>query len=603
MPKSIKNPDQNRGILGLLKRVKAKSAKLIVAIILAVVGSLARLIPFVFVYLAFREVIAHLRDLSLIAGDYLIALGVGALSAAVVSGVALYFSALLAHSSAFEIIFDVRMQLMKKLQRIPLGLFSSIRQGEMKSILSDDVEQIESFIAHHICDAASALAVVLFSFIGLGLIDWRLMLALLIPVVGAFVALAKALGSPKGRYEQEAVRGAKEKMNGTVVEYVHGMPVVKVFSRSLKSFQHFERDAQACLDTIKSATTFTAPSIGGVYAFLGTQLLWLLLALLLILPSVLANPSTYPWFVSEILLFFLIGSAMKESITQMFIQLVGLSSIEVALARIDTILDYPDLPIIQTPQAPQDNSLAFKKVSFSYDEKDISPALNEVSFTLSPGTITALVGSSGAGKSTIASLALRFFDPLSGQVSFGGVDLRHVSPDSLCKYILPVFQDSFMLNDTIEANIRMGNRKATAEEVSAAICAVQLDALVDSLPQGLHTLIGLEGVQLSGGEAQRLAIARLFLQEAPVLILDEPTSYADAETEMSIQQALARLAKGKSVLIIAHRLKTIERADAILVMKSGQLIARGSHDELMESCAVYQAMVAADERGSSWELR
>ena len=508
----------------------------------------------------------------------------------------------LLHTAAFNILYEVRVQLMGKLARVPSGFFSDVRQGEVKKVMSADVEQIEGFVAHHLADAASAASLPLVAIACLLAVDWRLALALVIPIVAAFILMGRALATPEGAACQAAMRASGETLEGTTVEYVHGMSVVKVFNRSLSAFRRFEADAREYVGNIKWATYFNASGMGRMYAAIGAQMLCLLVAVLLVLPGVSADGQSYARFVSTVLLFFLVGAGMKEPVLQMITQTVTMSGVNAAVERIDEILDYPDLAEPAEPREPQDASVEFSHVSFSYAGPDGPRALDDVSFRLPSGSITGLVGPSGGGKSTIAALILRFFDADEGSVRVGGVDVRELSSQRLSDTVSFVFQDTFLLADTLEANIRMGNEAATRDEVLAAARAACIDDVVARLPEGLDTRIGPGGTYLSGGEAQRVAIARVFLKDAPIVVLDEATAYADAENEGRIQQAFARLARDKTVLIIAHRLKTVEAADRILVMDEGRLAAQGPHDALVRKSALYRRMVEANERRDAWDM-
>ena len=595
-------PKRKQGLARLMELAGRKRGLLVGAVALAVAASAARFSPFILVYFMMDQVVMHFHDLASIDWRFMAALAAGALAAAAVYGVAMYLSTMLAHTAAFNILYEVRVQLMGKLARVPSGFFSDVRQGEVKKVMSADVEQIEGFVAHHLADAASAASLPLVAIACLLAVDWRLALALVIPIVAAFILMGRALATPEGAACQAAMRASGETLEGTTVEYVHGMSVVKVFNRSLSAFRRFEADAREYVGNIKWATYFNASGMGRMYAAIGAQMLCLLVAVLLVLPGVSADGQSYARFVSTVLLFFLVGAGMKEPVLQMITQTVTMSGVNAAVERIDEILDYPDLAEPAEPREPQDASVEFSHVSFSYAGPDGPRALDDVSFRLPSGSVTGLVGPSGGGKSTIAALILRFFDADEGSVRVGGVDVRELSSQRLSDTVSFVFQDTFLLADTLEANIRMGNEAATRDEVLAAARAACIDDVVARLPEGLDTRIGPGGTYLSGGEAQRVAIARVFLKDAPIVVLDEATAYADAENEGRIQQAFARLARDKTVLIIAHRLKTVEAADRILVMDEGRLAAQGPHDALVRKSALYRRMVEANERRDAWDM-
>lgn len=589
-------PRKKQGIPRLLEIAEKRRGLLVISCVLALIGAVGRMAPFVTVYLMVVEVVANWDALPAVDWSYLGALTILTFAAAAVQGIALYLSTMCAHTAAFNILYEVRIQLMAKLARVPSGFFSQTRQGEVKKVMNADVEQIEGFVAHSLPDAVSAVAAPLFTTVFLFTVDWRFSIAVLAPIVLAFFFTGRALKTPEGAACQAAMRESREKVEGTIVEYVHGMNVVKVFNRSLSAFKRFESDTQEYVDNVCWATHYNMAGMAAMLTALGTQVLFLMLAALLILPSV----RDYPAFVSTVLLFFLVGSAMKEPVFQMIQKILQVNVINAAVDRIDEIVGYPEVVVADHPVQPDAADVEFCHVDFSYGGE--AKAIKDVSFILQAGSITGLVGPSGGGKSTIANMVLRFFDADSGEIRIGGVDVRDVDPEELTNLVSYVFQDSILLGDTIENNIRMGNKTATVGQVVEAAQAANIHEVIENLPQGYDTTIGPGGTYLSGGEAQRLAIARVFLKDTPIVVLDEATAYADAENETKIQQAFARLAQDKTVLIIAHRLKTVEAADRILVMNEGCLAGEGTHEQLLANNAVYQGMVKANERRDSWEI-
>lgn len=592
----MRESKRKQGIARLMELAGKRRIQLLAACLFAIIGAGGRLTPFITVYFMMNEVVFHWGDPSGIDVEYLGWLTLWTFVAAAVYGSGMYLSTMLAHTAAFNILYDVRVQLMSKLARIPSGFFSQVRQGELKRVMNSDVEMIESFVAHHLSDTVSAISLPLLTIAFLFVIDWRFAIALIIPLVLAGFLLGQALKTEEGSACQKAMQHSIEVVEGTTVEFVHGMSVVKVFNRSLSAFKRFEADSREYVGNIKWATYFNASGMGKMYAAIGSQVFWLVLGVLIVLPTV----ESYPSFVSVVLLFFLVGSGMKEPVLQMITQSLNINKITASVARIDEILAYPEVEESLSPLIPSHTGITFEDVSFSYHEN--AQALNKVNFVLSPGSITGLVGPSGGGKSTIASMIVRFFDVGEGRVSIGGIDIRDIDPDQLTHLVSFVFQDSFIFVDTVANNIRMGDTRATDQEVIAAAKAAHIDDVISALPSGYNTVIGPGGSYLSGGEAQRLAIARVFLRNTPIVLLDEATAYADAENETRIQESFARLAQDKTVIIIAHRLKTVEGADCILVMDEGALVGKGTHDELLATNKVYQDMVAAHERRDGWEM-
>ena len=484
---------------------------------------------------------------------------------------------------------------MEKLSRVSSGFFTGTTQGAIKKVVSDDSNQIEAFLAHHLCEIAAAVATPVFTLLYLFGMDWRLAIVTLLPILISLVLLSACLKQPNKAALQVELHDAQERMQGTVVEYIHGMSVIKVFNRTLSAFRRYEGDLNHFTDVVDRTARANAKSMGAYYAFFGAQLLFLLPAVLLLIPMA----ESYLDFLPVILLFFLVGSGLKEPMENLMQMVILSGRIVEGVSRIDNILRQPE-PDQDGAGDPTTFDVEFSDVEFAYTEG--IPAVDHVSFHLSQGTVTGLVGPSGGGKSTLAQLLLRFYEPQRGTIRIGGVDIREIPPARLMELVAYVFQDSVLFTDTIENNIRMGNTKATMEEVEQAARNAGIHEVIQALPQGYQTVVGRDDAYLSGGEKQRLAIARVFLKDAPIIILDEATAYADAENEAKIQAAFAKLAQNKTVLMIAHRLKTVERADQILVMDKGKLVGTGTHEELLTGCETYKRLVDANLRRDRWSI-
>ena len=597
MNKKNKMPKEKTGISRLMEIAGSKKRKLIAACLLSVFSSGARLVPFFTIYGVIKELLPHYADPASIDIHKVYMLIGFTFAAAIVYGVCAFSSSALAHGAAYDIIYELRLKLMEKLARIPSGYFTGTTQGALKKVISDDVEQIEVFIAHHIADIAAAVATPVFTLIYLFAMDWRLALVTLVPIFISILLLSGGLKNPKGAQTQVDMHNAKEKMEGTIVEYIHGMPVIKIFNRTLGAFQRYGNDVSSYVVTVEKTAYHFAGSMGAYYAFFGAQMLFLLPAILLIIPF----SSGYMDFLPVILLFFLVGGGLKEPLENMMQMVVHSGRITEGVARIDRIIKQPEIDESGNESA-KSYDIVFDDVSFSYGEDDIQ-AVKNLSFHLPQGTVTGIVGPSGGGKSTLAQLLLRFYEPQKGEIQIGGVDIRRIPMQKLMGLVSYVFQDSFLFHDTVENNIRMGNREASAEEVEQAAKNAGIHEVIMALPNGYATIIGEEDSYLSGGEKQRLAIARVFLKDTPIVILDEATAYADAENEVKIQQAFVRLAQNKTVLIIAHRLRTVENAGRILVLEKGELLGADTHLGLLRDCPQYRDMIAANERRDRWTIR
>ena len=590
-----KSPKEKQGVARLFELAGQRGRKLTLACVLSVLSSAARIVPFFTIYGVVRELLAHYQEPSMVNQNAILMLCAVTFGAALVYGLCAFISSALSHTAAYEIIYDLRLQLMEKLSRVSSGFFTSTTQGAIKKVVSDDSNQIEAFLAHHLCEIAAAVATPVFTLLYLFGMDWRLAIVTLLPILISLVLLSACLKQPNKAALQVELHDAQERMQGTVVEYIHGMSVIKVFNRTLSAFQRYEGDLNHFTDVVDRTARANAKPMGAYYAFFGAQLLFLLPAVLLLIPTA----ESYLDFLPVILLFFLVGSGLKEPMENLMQMVILSGRIVEGVSRIDNIL--------RQQEADQDGAgdptmfdVEFSDVEFAYTEG--IPAAGHVSFHLPQGTVTGLVGPSGGGKSTLAQLLLRFYEPQRGTIRIGGVDIREIPPARLMELVAYVFQDSVLFTDTIENNIRMGNTKVTMEEVEQAARNAGIHEVIQALPQGYQTVVGRDDAYLSGGEKQRLAIARVFLKDAPIIILDEATAYADAENEAKVQAAFAKLAQNKTVLMIAHRLKTVERADQILVMDKGKLVGAGTHEELLTGCETYKNLVDANLRRDRWSI-
>lgn len=590
-----KSPKEKQGVARLFELAGQRGRKLTLACVLSVLSSAARIVPFFTIYGVVRELLAHYQEPSMVNQNAILMLCAVTFGAALVYGLCAFISSALSHTAAYEIIYDLRLQLMEKLSRVSSGFFTSTTQGAIKKVVSDDSNQIEAFLAHHLCEIAAAVATPVFTLLYLFGMDWRLAIVTLLPILVSLVLLSACLKQPDKAALQVELHDAQERMQGTVVEYIHGMSVIKVFNRTLSAFRRFEEDLNHFTEVVDRTARANAKSMGAYYAFFGAQLLFLLPAVLLLIPMA----ESYLDFLPVILLFFLVGSGLKEPMENLMQMVILSGRIVEGVSRIDNMLRQPE-PDQDGAEDPTTFDVEFSDVEFAYTEG--IPAVDHVSFHLSQGTVTGLVGPSGGGKSTLAQLLLRFYGPQGGTIRIGGVDIREIPPARLMELVAYVFQDSVLFTDTIENNIRMGNTKATMEEVEQAARNAGIHEVIQALPQGYQTVVGRDDAYLSGGEKQRLAIARVFLKDAPIIILDEATAYADAENEAKVQAAFAKLAQNKTVLMIAHRMKTVERADQILVMDKGKLVGTGTHEELLTGCETYKRLVDANLRRDRWSI-
>ncbi|MDO4422981.1 MAG: ABC transporter ATP-binding protein [Eubacteriales bacterium] len=588
---------KKEGISRLMELASANRMELTFACLLSVLSSLFKIVPFFTIYLILQKLISIFnsgKDFTFESVSYLVYITA---ASALLYGICAYSSAMISHGAAFDILYDLRMKLMEKMGKISSGYYTSNTQGSIKKLLIDDVEQIEIFIAHSMCEVAAAIATPVFTIIVLFITDWRLTLVSLIPILCSFVILAMALRKPDGAKHQKNMADSKTKMEGTIVEYIHGMNVIKIFGGTRNAFKRFETDMNAYTKAVHDTAYYNANGMGLYYAFFGAQILFLLPASIIMMN----NAGSYVEVLPKVLFFLIVCAGLKEPLENMMNVSIDSTKINVGMKRIDELLYKPEIAYTGEGKAVSCFDIEFDNVEFTYPGSE-TKACNEVSFKLPQGSVNALVGPSGGGKSTIAQLLLHFYELDSGSIRIGGTDIKDIAHSELVKNIAYVFQDSFIFNDTIENNIRMGNENASFEEIKAAARAANIADTIDSLPDGYNTVV-TDSSGLSGGEKQRIAIARAILKNAPIVVLDEATAYADAENEAKIQKAFSRLSEGKTVIMIAHRLKTIRNADNILVMNEGRLEASGSHEELMQNCRLYRDMVDANDHRDSWIMR
>lgn len=587
---------RKEGLARLFELAGNKKKKLIASSILAVVSAASRIVFFFTIYGVIREVLLNYNAPGCMSKERILLYSGITVTGVLMYGVCAYTSSSLSHTAAYDLLYEIRVQLMEKMSRISMGYFNGTTQGAIKKIMTDDVEEIEVFVAHNLSDVAAGVATPLFTVLFLFCVDWRLALVTLLPIVISVTLLGMCLKQKDKAALQKEMADRMEQMTATIVEFIHGIPVIKVFNRSLGAFKRYQKDIDAFVDVVDRTARANSVPMGFYYVFFGAQLLFLLPASIFILPG-------EPDFLAgalKVILFFLIGQGLKEPLENMMNLVVGMNRIRESVKRIDNILYQPELTGEGT-EIPESFDVAYENVSFSYDGE--RKVLSDINFHAGQGTVCGIVGPSGGGKTTFLELLLRFYPLNEGCIKIGGVDITRIPYPALMEKIAFVFQDSMVFSDTIENNIRMGNEKASFEQVVEAAKDANIHEVIMGLPNGYQTVIGADNAYLSGGEKQRLAIARLFLKDSPIVVMDEATAYADAENESKIQAAFAKLSKNKTVFIIAHRIRTIENADQILVLKDGKIVACDKHETLYRECGLYRNMVKANERRDDWTIK
>jgi ATP-binding cassette subfamily B protein len=586
-------PTLTSGIVGLARFAKGARGRLALAAALAALSTAAELVPF---YALYRAVAALVESSSAAAaGGELTRWAWVALAGIVVRyvlfGLALYVS----HLAAYDLLYRLRIRMAEHLARLPLGWFSRRRSGGLKKVMADDVERLELFLAHAVPDLAAAVTVSTATTVWLVARDGRMGLAAIVVVPAAFACLAWSL-----RRSNDRVVGyhrSMATMNAAIVEHVRGLPVVKVFNRS--------HERVADVDHAVAEHARWVAELNRRYLPLGTAYYSLVVAsIFLVVPVGAALHARGSLATDELLFYLVIGLGYGFPMARLHTTFNQLSHISFGGNLVNEVLATPRLPERSAgggavAAAWADASVVFDDVSFAYGE-EAGDVLHGVSFTAAPGTVTALVGPSGGGKTTIARLIARFWDVRAdgvgvgqragggaGAVRVGGVDVRDIGIDQLMDTVAFVFQDAFLFDDTVEANLRVGRPGATTDELRAAARAARILDTIESLPEGWSTRAGERGARLSGGERQRMALARAILKDAPVVVLDEATSFVDPENEALIQDAIGELVAGKTVVMIAHRLSTVAGAHQILVVDRGRIVERGRHDDLVATGGLY----------------
>lgn len=564
-----------------------------ISMFLSALSALAGLLPFILIWLIVRELLS--TGGTLVSGNVITYAWWAAGLA--VAGVLLYFTALMAsHLAAFRVESNLRREAMRRIAGMPLGFFDCHTSGRIRKIIDDNASITHTFLAHQMPDLAGAILVPLVAVVLVFWFDWRLGLACIVPIVIAMMTMGYMMGT-KGRQFMQSYMNSLEEMNAEAVEYVRGIPVVKVFQQTIYSFKNFHRCIMNYNKMVFGYThmwekpmSFYTVVINGFVFFLAP------LAVLLIDYS-----GHYAEVLLNFFLFVLITPVFSQNIMKNMYLNQALGQASEAIGRLDSLLSYKELPVSTLPKPVTEFDIRFDKVSFTYPGA-AQKAVDNVSFFIPQGKTVALVGASGGGKTTIARLVPRFWEAAEGEVLIGGVNVKDVAPEELMKDVSFVFQHTRLFKTTLLENIKYGNPDASLDEVQRAIDIAQCREIIDRLPLGLETRIGAEGTYLSGGEQQRIVLARAILKNAPIVVLDEATAFADPENEYLIQRALKELTRGKTVLMIAHRLSSITDADRILVVDKGRIAEQGTHTELVEKQGIYNRMWNEYRQSVCWTI-
>ena len=561
--------------------------------ILSALSAILGLIPYVCVWLAARNVLETWLNLSAVSN--LTSWGWTAVWTAIGS-IALYFAALMStHIAAFRTARNIRRAAMAHVLKLPLGFFTGNQSGRLRKLIDDNAGLTEDLLAHKLPDLAGTVVTPIAAIVMLFLFDWKMGLLCLFTMVLALLSMCLMMGGKNAgffhRYQQEI-----ERMSGEAVEYVRGIPVVKMFQQTVYSFKAFYAAIQDYSDL---ASQYAMSCRVGQTCFLT----FINGAFALLIPTalLLASGGDVRTVLVNFIFYALFAPACGQMINRIMYMSEAVMEADEAVGRLDEILDQKPMKEAGIQKCPANAAVSFDHVTFTYPGAD-RPALEDVSFSVQPGQVTALVGPSGGGKTTAASLIPRFFDVDRGAVSIGGANVKEMDTEDLMKQVAFVFQDTRLFKESLLENIRAARSEASRDEVLAAAHAAQCDDILEKLPQGLDTMVGTKGVYLSGGEQQRIALARAILKDAPIVVLDEATAFADPENEHQIQKAFEALTKNKTVLMIAHRLSTVQDADNIIVLSDGKIAEQGSHSDLLKKNGVYAAMWTDYQRSAQWKV-
>ena len=561
--------------------------------ILSALSALLGLLPYVCVWLAARGVLESWPALDRTSD--LARWGFTAVWTAIGS-IALYFAALMCtHIAAFRTARNIRRTAMIHVLKLPLGFFTGNQSGRLRKLIDDNAGLTEDLLAHKLPDLAGTIVTPIAAIVMLFLFEWKMGLLCLLTMVLALLSMCLMMGGKNAgffhQYQKEI-----ERMSGEAVEYVRGIPVVKMFQQTVYSFKAFYA---AIKDYSDLASQYAMSCRIGQTCFLtfinGSFALLIPAALLL------ASGGDVRTVLVNFIFYALFAPACGQMINRIMYMSEAVMEADEAVVRLDEILTQKPMEEPNTMKRPANADISFNHVTFTYPGTDC-PALDDVSFTVRPGQVTALVGPSGGGKTTAASLIPRFWDTDSGTVSIGGVNVREMNAEDLMKQAAFVFQDTRLFKESLLENIRAARPAASRDEVLSAAHAAQCDDILEKLPQGLDTVVGTKGIYLSGGEQQRIALARAILKDAPIVVLDEATAFADPENEHQIQKAFEALTKNKTVLMIAHRLSTVQDADSIIVLSGGKVVEQGSHESLLALHGVYAAMWEDYRRSAQWKV-
>jgi ATP-binding cassette subfamily B protein IrtA len=570
-----------------------KKALLPLSLVLSGISAVLNILPYVLVWYITRDILSSPQDINISNISFYAWLAF----ASAIGGIVVYFCALLSsHLAAFRVEVGLQKVGMQKIMSMPLGFFDQYSSGKMRKIVNDGAGTTHTFLAHQLPDMAGTVVSPIILIVLILTVDWRMGLASLVPIILGFITM-KFMTSTKGKQFQKNYFDSLEEMSSESVEYVRGIPVVKTFGQSIFSFKRFYNSIISYKEMVHAYTLLWRKPMS-FYTIIMQSAAFFLIPMAIFL---VGNGENLALVLADFIFYILISPIFTTLLMKsMYFQQNSMIA-EQAIDRLDNLLSYPVMSYRKSSRPITSHSLEFKNVTFSYEGTD-KRAVDGISFKLNEGETIALVGASGGGKTTIARLAARFWDANEGEVLVGGINVKEIQKKELMDNISFVFQSTKLFKGSLKKNIVFGKKNVTEEDIHKAVDSSQSREIIEGLRDGLDTVIGSKGTYLSGGEQQRIALARAFVKNAPIVLLDEATAFADPENEHLIQKALKELSRGKTTLMIAHRLTSVRNVDRILVIENGRIAEEGTHEVLMGKGGLYKTMWDEYQQSVAWKI-
>lgn len=570
-----------------------KKALLPLSLVLSGISAALNILPFVLVWYITRDLLSAPQAVDISNVSYYAWIAFGS----ALGGIVIYFCALMSsHLAAFRVEVGMQKVGMEKIMSMPLGFFDQYSSGKIRKIVNDGAGTTHTFLAHQLPDMAGSVVSPIILLALIFIVDWRMGLASLVPIILGFITM-KFMMSSEGKKFQKNYFDSLEEMSSESVEYIRGIPVVKTFGQTIFSFKRFYNSIIKYKEMVYAYTLLWRKPMSFYTVIMQSAAFFLIpMAIFLV-----GRGESLPLVLADFIFYILISPTFTLLLMKSMYFQQNTMIAEQAIDRLDNLLDYPGMSYSQNKKKIKKHSLEFKNVVFSYAGSD-KRAVDNISFKLNEGETIALVGASGGGKTTIARLAARFWDADEGEVLVGGINVKDIPKKELMDNISFVFQSTKLLKGTLKENIVFGKENVRDKDLNKAIDLSQSREIIDNLSEGLNTVMGSEGTYLSGGEQQRIALARTIVKNAPIVLLDEATAFADPENEHLIQKALKELSRGKTTLMIAHRLTSIQNVDRILVIDNGKIAETGTHEELLNEGGIYKAMWDEYQKSVAWKI-